>query len=159
MEALLDVPVSRQIVPALVSDSAAVTQPTDGPRARTVFDLSPHHVEGNGFVGGAMEDGQDATSSPPPSEQNSVEPMNSVSTWTDMQIAVFGSANPADDELTDEEGNEGVDEAVSPKSAKPSRRTRLSGRWISPERSPSPGDVEKIPDYPRGGTRSGRSFL
>ncbi|KAJ7806002.1 hypothetical protein B0H14DRAFT_2610792 [Mycena olivaceomarginata] len=62
--------------------------------------------------------------------------------WTEAETAVFGRADPADDEWTDEESNQtGVGSRSKHKSAR---------RWIyTDSRSPSPGAVEKIPEFPK----------
>ncbi|KAJ7875874.1 hypothetical protein B0H14DRAFT_3859347 [Mycena olivaceomarginata] len=79
--------------------------------------------------------------------------------WTEAETAVFGRADPADDEWTDEESNHTVvDSRSKHKSDNRIKQHPRARHWIYTDRSPSPGAVEKIPEFPKGKTRSGRHF-
>ncbi|KAJ7885681.1 hypothetical protein B0H14DRAFT_2563693 [Mycena olivaceomarginata] len=79
--------------------------------------------------------------------------------WTEVETTIFGRADPADNEWTDEESNQtGVGSRLKHKSGNRMKQHPRARRWIYTDRSPSPAAVEKIPEFPKGKTRSGRHF-
>ncbi|KAJ7690168.1 hypothetical protein B0H14DRAFT_2793797 [Mycena olivaceomarginata] len=134
--------------------------------------LNKHPSEAPGHTGnvGNTVVGSSAHSQPFPLHRNIEEvqafptPLPSISqtlenNWTEAETAVFDRADPADDEWTDEESNQtGVGSRSKHKSGNRRRQHPRARRWIYTDRSPSPGAVEKIPEFPKGKTRSGRHF-
>ncbi|KAJ7864122.1 hypothetical protein B0H14DRAFT_2574562 [Mycena olivaceomarginata] len=99
--------------------------------------LNPALPPAPGHTGNAGDVAVQAFPAPLPSIGQTPE-----NNWTEAETAVFGRADPADDEWTDEESNQtGVGSRSKHKSAR---------RWIyTDSRSPSLGAVEKIPEFPK----------
>ncbi|KAJ7930203.1 hypothetical protein B0H13DRAFT_1859034 [Mycena leptocephala] len=139
-----------------------------------------HHAEYSGGVAAAqgLEDtkSQDLSCAPLSDikfrTQEAVD--NDIRSWTSLETSVFGEQDPADDQFTDlGSDTEARQEDFGPdrKIRRPTSKTVVmvvttrpltlvpGKRWTSTSRSPSPGEVERVPDYEKGETRSGRSFL